>query len=54
MQQLALLADLSCVVQMLLAEKQECPFTKQPLTWATITLLTKSNFERFEDKIRED
>jgi hypothetical protein len=34
-----------------LAEQGKCPFTQQPLQITQVTVLTKSNIARFQDRI---
>ncbi len=34
-----------------LAEQGKCPFTQQPLQISQVTVLTKSNISRFQDRI---
>ena len=34
-----------------LAEAQQCPFTKQPLQWEQCKVLTKNNLHLYKDRI---
>lgn len=39
------------LLQVVLAEKQQCPFTNQPLQFEQLKLLTKTNIHLHRDKI---
>ena len=34
-----------------LAEQQRCPFTKQPLSWEQLAVLTANNIDNYRDRI---
>jgi hypothetical protein len=34
-----------------LAEQQRCPFTKQPLSWEQLTVLTHNNISKYRERI---
>jgi hypothetical protein len=34
-----------------LAEQQRCPFTKQPLSWEQLAVLTANNIDKYRDRI---
>lgn len=39
-------------MQVVLAESGQCPFTKTPLRWEAVTVLTWSNIERYRERIK--
>ena len=39
-------------MQAVLAEQGKCPFTKNDLSWEQCTTLTRSNIDRYRDRIK--